>query len=98
MGGDGGFVSVVAAPGVRRFADLKGKTLSVDAMTTGFAFVLRELIARNGLTETDVAFVRAGGTARRYRDLIDGKHAAKFVHDEIGESAKVIKAAGIKVR
>jgi ABC-type nitrate/sulfonate/bicarbonate transport system substrate-binding protein len=79
MGGDSGFVSVVAAPGVKRFADLKGRTLSVDAMTTGFAFVLRELIARNGLMETDVTFVRAGGTASRYRDLVAGKHAATLL-------------------
>src|SRR5204863_1141098 len=35
LGSDGGFASVVAAPAVKTFADLKGKTLSVDAMTTG---------------------------------------------------------------
>jgi ABC-type nitrate/sulfonate/bicarbonate transport system substrate-binding protein len=58
---------------VKRFADLKGKTLSVDAMTTGYAFVLRELIARAGLQESDVHFVSAGGTGNRYRDLIAGK-------------------------
>jgi ABC-type nitrate/sulfonate/bicarbonate transport system substrate-binding protein len=79
MGGDGGFVSVVAAPDVNSFADLKGKTLSVDAMTTGFAFVLRELVARNGLAEADVTFVRAGGTANRYRDLVAGKHSATLL-------------------
>jgi ABC-type nitrate/sulfonate/bicarbonate transport system substrate-binding protein len=47
MGGDGGFLSVVASPGVKSFADLKGKTLSVDAMTNGLAFVLRELLERD---------------------------------------------------
>src|SRR2546423_9252486 len=45
IGGDGGFLAIVAAPAVKRFEDLKGKTLSVDAMTTGFAFVARELVA-----------------------------------------------------
>src|SRR5438876_9100785 len=35
MGGDGGFLSIMARPGTRDIADLKGKTLSVDAMTTG---------------------------------------------------------------
>jgi ABC-type nitrate/sulfonate/bicarbonate transport system substrate-binding protein len=79
MGGDGGFLSVVAAPGIGSFADLKGKTLSVDAMTTGAAFVLRELLARNGVAETEVSFVRAGGTANRYRDLLAGKHAATLL-------------------
>jgi ABC-type nitrate/sulfonate/bicarbonate transport system substrate-binding protein len=79
LGGDGGFASVVSAPSVKSFADLKGKTVSVDAMTTGFAFVVRELLARNGVTETDVTYVRAGGTANRYRELIAGKHDATLL-------------------
>jgi ABC-type nitrate/sulfonate/bicarbonate transport system substrate-binding protein len=79
MGGDGGFVSIVAAPAVATVGDLKGKTVSVDAMTTGFAFVVRELVARSGLTESDVNFVRAGGTALRYRDLVAGKHEATLL-------------------
>jgi ABC-type nitrate/sulfonate/bicarbonate transport system substrate-binding protein len=79
MGSDGGFLSVVAAPGVKSFADLKGKTLSVDAMTTGAAFVLREVAARNGIAEADVTYVRAGGTANRYRDLLAGKHEATLL-------------------
>ncbi|HEY1459659.1 MAG TPA: ABC transporter substrate-binding protein [Casimicrobiaceae bacterium] len=79
MGGDGGFLSVVSAPGVKTFADLRGKTLSVDAMGNGLAFVLRELLARNGVRETDVTFVRAGGTPNRYRDLIAGKHDATLL-------------------
>jgi ABC-type nitrate/sulfonate/bicarbonate transport system substrate-binding protein len=79
LGSDGGFASLVAAPEVKSFADLKGKAVSVDAMTTGFAFVVREMLARNGLAETEVTFVRAGGTANRYRDLIAGKHAATLL-------------------
>ena len=79
MGSDGGFLSVVAAPGVAGFADLKGKTLSVDAMTTGAAFVLREIVARHGLADTDLSYVRAGGTANRYRDLLAGKHQATLL-------------------
>jgi len=79
MGGDGGFLSVVASPAARSFGDLKGKTLSVDAMTTGAAFVLRELVARNGLADVDVKFERAGGTASRYRDLLAGKHEATLL-------------------
>ncbi len=79
LGGDGGFLSVMASPTVKSFADLKGKTLSVDAMTNGLAFVLRELVARNGLVETDVTFVRAGGTSNRYRELLAGKHDATLL-------------------
>jgi ABC-type nitrate/sulfonate/bicarbonate transport system substrate-binding protein len=79
FGGDDGFASIVAAPGVKSFAELKGRTVSVDAMTTGYAFMVRELLARNGLGETDVSYVRAGGTATRYRDLIAGKQDATLL-------------------
>jgi ABC-type nitrate/sulfonate/bicarbonate transport system substrate-binding protein len=79
MGGDGGFFSLVAAPAVKSVADLKGKTVSVDAMTTGLAFVVRELLARGGLNESDVNFVRVGGTATRYRDLVAGKQEATLL-------------------
>ena len=79
MGGDGGFFSIVARPGIDNVAALKGKTLSVDAMTTGLAFVLRELVVRGGVAETDITFVRAGGTANRYRDLVAGKHDATLL-------------------
>ncbi len=79
MGGDGGFFSLVASPAVKSVTDLKGRTVSVDAMTTGLAFVVRELIVRGGVAEADVNFVRAGGTANRYRDLVAGKHDATLL-------------------
>jgi ABC-type nitrate/sulfonate/bicarbonate transport system substrate-binding protein len=74
FGGDDGFLALVTAAPVKRFEDLRGKTLSVDAMTTGFAFVLREMLHRHGLSETDVKFEKAGGTGNRFRDLMAGKH------------------------
>ncbi len=74
MGGDSGFLSVVTAPGVTGFDALRGRTLSVDAMTSGFACVLRELVERSGLAESEVTYVRAGATRARYEDLVAGKH------------------------
>jgi ABC-type nitrate/sulfonate/bicarbonate transport system substrate-binding protein len=79
MGGDGGFLSVVGGPSIKSIADLKGRTLSVDAMTNGLAFVLRELVARGGVAEADVTYARAGGTPFRYRDLVAGKHDATLL-------------------
>jgi len=73
LGNDSGFASIAAAPAIRSFAELKGKTVSVDAMTTGYAFVVREILARNGVAEADVTYVRAGATANRYRELLAGK-------------------------
>lgn len=76
MGSDNGFLSVIAAKNVRSFADLKGKKLSVDALTTGYAFVLRELLARNGVKESDVTFEKAGGGLQRFQAILKGEHAA----------------------
>jgi ABC-type nitrate/sulfonate/bicarbonate transport system substrate-binding protein len=76
MGSDNGFLSVVGGRGVKSFADLKGRKLSVDALTTGYAFVLRELLARNGISESDVGFERAGGALTRFQELLKGTHAA----------------------
>ena len=36
MGGDNGFLALVTQPEIKGYGDLKGKTLSVDAMTTGY--------------------------------------------------------------
>src|SRR5688572_25398094 len=66
MGSDNGFLSLVGAQGIKSIQELKGKTLSVDAMTTGYAFVLRALLARNVIAESDVAFERAGGALSRF--------------------------------
>jgi ABC-type nitrate/sulfonate/bicarbonate transport system substrate-binding protein len=79
LGGDSGFLSVVSSPGITSIADLKGKTVSVDATTNGLAFVLRELLARGGVGEADVSYVRAGATANRYRELLAGKHDATLL-------------------
>ena len=79
MGADNGFLSVVAAPGVATMADLRGRTLAVDSLNTGFAFVLRELLARSGLGDKDVTFVRRGATDLRYRDLLAGQYDATLL-------------------
>jgi len=46
-------------------------------MTTGFAFVLREVLAKKGVPESEVKFERAGGVANRFRMMIENPdHAA----------------------
>jgi ABC-type nitrate/sulfonate/bicarbonate transport system substrate-binding protein len=74
MGGDQGFLKLVAVPEVKHIADLRGKTLSVDARTTGYAFVLFEILDRNGLREPDYKVERAGGVLQRFQDLMEKKH------------------------
>ena len=80
FGVDNGMLSVMAAPDIGSVAALKGRTVSVDAMTTGFAFVLREMLARNGLAEGDVTFMRVGGGAQRLAALLQGDQAATLLN------------------
>ena len=80
MGGDNGFLRLVAVPEVKSFADLKGKTVSVDALTTGYAFVLLEMLERGGLQrERDYQVERAGGVMQRFNALMEKKHAATLL-------------------
>ena len=77
LGSDDAFLSISAQAEIHEIADLKGKTLTVDALTTGFAFVLREILERNGIGAGDVKFERAGGAADRFRDMLKNpEHAA----------------------
>lgn len=69
MGVDNGFLSLMVTPDVKSFNDLKGKTLAVDAMTTGYAFVLRKMLELNGLKNDDYTFVKVGGMKQRYEAL-----------------------------
>ena len=79
MGSDSGFLSLVVAPDVKKFADLKGKTFSVDARTTGYAFVLFDVLKRNGLAEDDYKIEKVGGTAQRWDALRDRKQAGTLL-------------------
>lgn len=86
MGSDSGFLSLVASPSIAKIEDLAGKTLSVDAMTTGYAFVLYEIMRRHGLNKDgldkdkgDYEIVRAGGMVQRWNALREGQHAATLL-------------------
>lgn len=76
MGVDDSFQSLMAAPGIRSVADLRGKKIAVDALTTGYAFILREMIARAGMTDADVVYERTGGGPMRLQAMLDGNYAA----------------------
>ncbi|MCC6948353.1 MAG: ABC transporter substrate-binding protein [Bradyrhizobiaceae bacterium] len=79
MGGDDAFLRLVVQKDIGSYTDLKGRTLTVDAMTTGFAFVLRKMLALNGIKESDVNFERAGGVMQRWEALKAGQHAGTLL-------------------
>lgn len=73
MGGDGGFLKLVAQPQIDSLEQLRGQTIGVDAFTTGFAFVVRELLRLNNITETEVEWAALGGTETRYAAFLEGR-------------------------
>lgn len=79
MGGDDAFLRLVVQADIGSYADLDGRTLSVDALTTGFAFVLRKMLALNGVVEGAVTFERAGGMLQRFEALKAGRHAGTML-------------------
>jgi ABC-type nitrate/sulfonate/bicarbonate transport system substrate-binding protein len=79
MGGQIGGMRLMVQPEIRAFADLRGKTLAVDAATTGYAFLLRKMLQAGGLSEGDYTFERVGGTTARVEALMQGKTAGTIV-------------------
>ena len=79
MGGDNGFLALVSVPEVKSVADLKGRTVSVDALTTGYAFVLLDLLKRGGLKEGDYKVEKAGGVMGRWEAIREKKHDATML-------------------
>src|SRR5215218_11285051 len=59
-------LAFVVAPDIASYADLKGKSLALDALSTGFAFVLYEMLKRGGLERGDYDMVPVGATPQRW--------------------------------
>ena len=68
-------LSLVVAPDVKTVGDLRGRSLALDAVSTGFAFVLYEMLALSGLAPGDYEVVPVGATPERWRSVKDGDHA-----------------------
>lgn len=78
-GGDRGFLSLVASGACADVAGLKGKRVAVDALTTGYAFVLLEMLERNAVAREGVEFVKFGGVADRFRGLMEHEFDATLL-------------------
>jgi ABC-type nitrate/sulfonate/bicarbonate transport system substrate-binding protein len=70
MGSDDAFLSLVSQAPFKTIGALRGHVVTVDAMTTGYAFVLREILTRSGIGPGDVTFERQGGVADRFRAML----------------------------
>ncbi len=87
FGVDDGMLSLVAKPAIPSVRALWDHPVSVDAATTGFAFALREILERAGVT--DPTLVKVGGGAQRLAGLMAGEQDATLLNtplDIVAES------------
>ncbi|MCX7685482.1 MAG: ABC transporter substrate-binding protein [Acetobacteraceae bacterium] len=87
FGVDNGLLSVMAQPEIGSLQALAGRSVSVDAMTTGFAFVLREILERAGVVDR-VTFEAVGGGAQRLAALLEGRQAATLLNTPLDLAAE----------
>jgi ABC-type nitrate/sulfonate/bicarbonate transport system substrate-binding protein len=97
LGGDNGFLKLVARAPYQKVVQLRGKSIGVDALTTGFAFVAREILRRNGVSEASVNWLPIGGTETRYAALVDQRCDATLLrlpYDLLAQAAGATILAG----
>ena len=66
IGGDSAFNAFYVKPEIQSWADLRGKTLIVDAPNTAYALVGYKMMAMNGLPRGSYEVKPTGGTFARY--------------------------------
>jgi ABC-type nitrate/sulfonate/bicarbonate transport system substrate-binding protein len=72
MGGDSGFLQLWARPEITSYADFRGKLLAVDAIRTGFTFVLRRMLQQHGVAPGTYDLVPVGNTGARLARMQQG--------------------------
>lgn len=87
-------LALIVQPDIATHADLKGKSLAMDALATGFAFVLYDMLARAGLADGDYKKVPVGATPLRWESVRDGSHAGTLT---IEPFTSIAKAQGFRV-
>jgi ABC-type nitrate/sulfonate/bicarbonate transport system substrate-binding protein len=87
MGGTNGANSLIAAPEIKSIKDLKGRDLAVDAISTGYAFVLQEILAKNGVAQNDYKLLAFGNTGARWQALREKKAVAGLLAPPVSQAA-----------
>ena len=76
-GGDSSMNEFFVQPDVRTFADVRGRTLVVDAPNTAYALQAKKILLLNGLKEgADYKVHPVGGTLFRYRAMRENREYA----------------------
>jgi ABC-type nitrate/sulfonate/bicarbonate transport system substrate-binding protein len=90
MGFSHGTVRLVVSPDVKGYDDLRGKTLAVDAVATGYSLVLQKMLQLGGLKEGDYRLESVGATGTRAQALMENKFAGTILTTplEIGPESR----------
>jgi ABC-type nitrate/sulfonate/bicarbonate transport system substrate-binding protein len=91
MGGDGSQNELVSQPEVKTLADLKGKTVLVDAPNTAYALQMKKIMLVHGVDPKDVQMKTGVTTPRRLQAMQDDKTLAATMLDP-GSAARARRA------
>lgn len=80
MGGDSSMNEFLVLPEISAVADLRGKTLLVDAPNTAYALLARKILHNNGVKAGEYALKPVGGTAIRVKALLAKEGEAAIVN------------------
>lgn len=69
LGGDNGWNDFYVQPEIESYADLRGRTLIVDAVDTAFAFQLYQMMSLNGVKLDEVHIKPVGATRFRLKAM-----------------------------
>jgi ABC-type nitrate/sulfonate/bicarbonate transport system substrate-binding protein len=76
LGGDNSFNHLMAQSDIKSLADIKGKTVVVDAINTAYAFQLYEMLRQKGLEKGDYAIKTAGSSNARLEAMTKDRAVA----------------------
>ena len=93
-GGDSSMNEFFVQPEVKSIADLKGRTVIVDAPNTAYALQAKKILRMNGVNDSDYTLKPVGGTLFRYRAMREDKtNAASMLNPPFSVDAA---GAGLK--
>jgi ABC-type nitrate/sulfonate/bicarbonate transport system substrate-binding protein len=101
MGGDSSLNSLIVQPEIRAVADLRGKTVIVDALNTAYALQLYKIVQLNGLQRGEYTAKAIGGTTLRLEAMRKDKmYAASMMNPPFSVLAEKegLRDLGLAVR
>lgn len=73
-------LTLAVAPAIRDVAGLRGRTIAVDGLHSGYSLLLRKLLATSAMRENDYTLVAAGGVRERHDALRSGRADAAWLN------------------